>query len=232
MSGFGEGVEYDHSSLGKCLCIPRELIDGSLSCVPLPQRPRLGDVPNAGPLLALDREHRPWLRHQHEVAIDVHRRITVPVDARLRPISICAPGGVPFQLNATASSWTFVAETAIIQRSSHLTPGTRVLTALHPPSLSARLHGVARWLAPPKARSVVLAKRSIRRSVFSKVSPYPSPPPLRPSPLARKAPHSVREPIVNLGGPSLPSLPFPPLPPLPSPESLTDYCLPRHRLQR
>lgn len=41
--------------------------DRFLWCVPLRQRVSLGDVAIAREVLGVPREHRPWLRHQHEV---------------------------------------------------------------------------------------------------------------------------------------------------------------------
>jgi hypothetical protein len=169
VSGFGEGCEFTGADGKAQLGIPRGIADGVLRVLPLRKRVSLAHVPNAAPILALAREHRPWLRHQHEVALDVAAPLQlVPLPAVVRPIYITAPGGVPFQLNHTPSEVTYVTETAVVCGAESGAPPR--LAALHPPSLSARMRGVARWLAPARARTLQLAQKAIRRHVFAKVA--------------------------------------------------------------
>ena len=140
--------------------------------LPLLCRGDLLSVADAIPILAIQREHRPWLRHQHEVVLDFFNLPRVPKSAITHPIYVCAPGGVPFQLNRTPSELTFVAELALISSipGDGLPVSFPLLTALHPPSLSARMRGVAQWLAPPRARTLKLAQQAIRRDVFFKIN--------------------------------------------------------------
>ena len=136
----------------------------------------------------MPRENRPWLRHQHEVIIDTTRCVSVLKTAVLHPIALCAPGGVPFQLNKTASDATYVLETALVNvrgfgrgaagaglggdaaEAAQFQADSWRLKPLHPPPLGARLKGVAKWLAPVRARTLKIAQKSIRRNTFAKVA--------------------------------------------------------------
>ena len=165
VSGFGEGCAYQLSAGGReGHAIP--LVDAGAEIIAQPLRDRRGltDDAVARRFLAQPREHRAWLRHQHELTIDAASApIRITKSAVTRPISICAPGGAPFQLNKTASDDTFVVETAI-------TDASHGLAALHPPSLGERMRGVRKWLAPARKRTLKLAQKSIRRNTFAKVA--------------------------------------------------------------
>lgn len=113
---------------------------------------------------------------------------SVPKTAVLHPIALCAPGGVPFQLNKTASDATYVLETALVNvrgfgrgaagaglggdaaEAAQFQADSWRLKPLHPPPLGARLKGVAKWLAPVRARTLKIAQKSIRRNTFAKVA--------------------------------------------------------------
>jgi len=139
----------------------------AFNAIPLPRRADLGGVGDGRRVLALPRDARAWLRHQHEVSFDLASDpIRIPIGADLHPVRICAPGGVPFQLNASASDDTYIAETAIVEGGET----ARQLKAMHPPSLGARMQGVAKHLSPAKARTLKLSLKAIRRNVFDKVS--------------------------------------------------------------
>ena len=196
-SGFGEGCAYN-VGLGQQLCIPtgRKLTAAGNVVTAVPLRGRnecrgaLGE--NATTFLGmaaglgggLPRDNRPWLRHQHEVTIDVSGVtligdnqyviqpdvLEIPIEAIIKPISVCAPGGVSFQLNKTASDDTYIMEMAIVRAAGNPASAANELLALHPPSLTQRLRGVSQWLAPARARTVKIAQRSIRRAFFSKVA--------------------------------------------------------------
>ena len=168
VSGFGEGCAYRASADGRSnegYAIPLVDMGTEFEAQPLRDRRGLTDNAVARRLLAQPREHRAWLRHQHELTIDTASApIRIAKSAVTRPISLCAPGGVPFQLNKTASDATFVVETVIAGDGD-----SRNLAPLHPPSLSARMRGVAKWLAPARARTLKLAQKTIRRNIFAKV---------------------------------------------------------------
>ena len=164
-------LRYELNGGPKLLGIPRAVEGDEVIMLPLFRRGDLSSIPDAMSILTIPREFRPWLRHQHEVVLNLSQFPRVPKSAVLHPIYICAPGGVPFQLNKTPSELTFVAELALISGSTgdgH-PPSAPRLTALHPPSLSARMRGVAQWLAPPRARTLKLAQQAIRRNVFEKI---------------------------------------------------------------
>ena len=170
MSGFGEGCTYKGSNGGKeKQAIPIGEASNSVRVVEMPDRASL-DAGNAMPLLSLDRENRAWLRHQHEVSMDLStlggEGTWICKSDITKPISFCSPGGVPFQLNKTPSALTYVTETAIGVGND----GVRHLMAAHPPSLSGRLRGVSQWLAPAKVRTP--CTRPMRTACFQ---PSPTP---------------------------------------------------------
>ena len=147
-SGFGEGCAYNVGR-GQQLCIPtgQKLTAAGNVVTAVPLRGRnecrgaLGE--NATTFLGmiaglgggLPRENCPWLRHQHEVTIDVSGVtligdnqyviqpdvLEIPIEAIIKPISVCAPGGVSFQLNKTASDDTYIMEMTIVRGPSDTT---------------------------------------------------------------------------------------------------------------
>ena len=111
VSGFGEGCAFTDGGK-KGIAIPRAVSSDNVNVQVrlLRERKALSDMAVPRRLLQLPREHRAWLRHQHEVTIDftLGALITIPKSAIHKPIFICAPGGVPHQLNKSASDDTYV----------------------------------------------------------------------------------------------------------------------------
>jgi len=87
-------LRYELNGGPKLLGIPRAVEGDEVIMLPLFRRGDLSSIPDAASILTIPREFRPWLRHQHEVVLNLSQFPRVPKSAVLHPIYICAPGGV------------------------------------------------------------------------------------------------------------------------------------------